>query len=88
MNTHTQVCTQQGAQIWLHKICCYHGTALHLLTLPWKHKNDDWHGALSEMGQEHPGQVKSNQLHEPQSPRPEVKKLPENPTTLQILHKI
>lgn len=63
-HTHAQVCAQQGARIWLHKICCCHGAALHLLTLPWKHKNDDWHGALSEMGQEHPSQVKSNQIYE------------------------
>ncbi len=42
---YTQVCAQQGAQNSFHKICCCHGIALHLLTLPWKHKNDDWHGA-------------------------------------------
>lgn len=57
---HTQVCAQQGAQILFHKICCCHGIALHLLTLPWKHKNDDWHGALSEVGQ-----VKPNLFEQP-----------------------
>ena len=35
------------------RICCCHGIALHLLTSPWKHKTDDWHGAGSEVGQEH-----------------------------------
>lgn len=37
--------------------------ALHLLPLPWKHKNDDWHEALSEVGQEHLSQVKLNQIY-------------------------
>lgn len=61
-NTRTGVCAQQGAQILFHKICCCHGIALHLLTSPWKRKNDDWHGALSEVGQERPSQVKLNQM--------------------------
>lgn len=37
--------------------------ALHLLPLPWKHKNDDWHEALSEVGQEHLSQVELNQIY-------------------------
>lgn len=65
-HTHnTQVCAQQGAQISFHKICCCHGIALHLLTLPWKHKTNAWHGALSEVGQEHWSQVKPNLFVQP-----------------------
>ena len=58
-HTHTHRCVHnRELKFSFHKICCCHGTALHLLTLPWQHKNDDWHGAGSEVGQERLSQVK------------------------------
>lgn len=63
---HTGVCTTGSSKFCSTRsvvACCCHGVALHLLTSPWKHKNDDWHGALSEVGQER--QVKPDLFAQP-----------------------
>lgn len=62
MDTHTHIHIHTGVYTTVLELCsgrCVVAMALHCISLHChgNTKNDDWHEALSEVGQEHPSQV-------------------------------